>query len=133
MGQKRLTDKDDAVSEIIGELMVLFITVAIFGLLIAAVNGMLSRPHTDIVTIGAANNTTTIMLTHMGGDSVDYRYISVIVNGNNVSYTKGDTNGNGQWDLGEILYAANPPANQNLNVMVYDSASSATLGEFSLR
>jgi len=133
MGQKRLTDKDDAVSEIIGELMVLFITVAIFGLLIAAVNGMLSRPHTDVVSIGAANNTTTITLTHMGGDSVDYLAISVIVNANSVPYAKTDLNGNGLWDLGEVLAVPNPPPGQGLDVIVYDSGSHSVLGDFTLR
>jgi archaeal type IV pilus assembly protein PilA len=133
MAQIRLTDKDDAVSEIIGELMVLFITVAIFGLVVVAVNGMLSRSHTDIVSIGAANNSTTITLTHMGGDSIDYQYISAIVNGNNVSYTKGDSNGNGLWDLGEALAVPNPPPGQGLDVIVYDSGSHSVLGDFTLR
>jgi FlaG/FlaF family flagellin (archaellin) len=133
MTQKRLKGNEEAVSEIIGELMVLFITVAIFGLLITVVNGMVNRPHTDIVTIAAANNTSAVSLTHMGGDSVGYQYISVIVNTNSVPYARSDTNGNGLWDLGEVLYAVNPPASQNLSVMVYDSASYATLGDFRLR
>jgi FlaG/FlaF family flagellin (archaellin) len=133
MTQKRLKGNDEAVSEIIGELLVLFITVAIFGLLIVVVNGMINRPHTEIVSIGAANNTTTVTLTHMGGDYIDYRYISVIVNSNSVAYARSDDNGNGFWDLGENLFVANPPAGQSLDVLVYDSASSATLGDFRLR
>ncbi len=131
--RERLTDNDGGVSEIIGELMVLFITVAVFGLLIAVVNGMIGRPHTDLVTIDAANNTSTVRLTHMGGDNVDFGHISVIVNGFSVAYTRGDGNGNGLWDPGEALYVANPPAGQDLSVMVYDSASHATLGDFTLR
>jgi archaeal type IV pilus assembly protein PilA len=133
MTQKRSMTNDEAVSAIIGELLVLFITVAIFGLLVAAVGGLISRTHPDIVTVGAANNTTTIVLTHMGGDDVDYRYISVIVNGNVVSYARADGNGNGQWDLGETLSVANPPPGQGLDVMVYDSGSHAVLGDFTLR
>jgi archaeal type IV pilus assembly protein PilA len=133
MKRERLIDNEKAVSEIVGELLVLFITVAIFGLLITVVNGMINRPHTDIVSIGAANNTTTVTLTHMGGDNVDYRYISVIVNGHAAAYARSDDNGNGLWDLGETLLAANPPAGQGLDVLVYDSASSATLGDFRLR
>jgi archaeal type IV pilus assembly protein PilA len=133
MTQKRLKDNNEAVSEIIGELLVLFITVAIFGLLIVVVNGMINRPPTDIVSIGAANNTTTVMLTHMGGDNIDYRYISVIVNSNAVPYARSDDNGNELWDIGEILFVTNPPASQSLSILVYDSASSAILGDFRLR
>jgi FlaG/FlaF family flagellin (archaellin) len=133
MTQKGLKGNDNAVSEIIGELMVLFITVAIFGLLIAVVNGMINRPHTDIVSIGAANNSSTVLLTHMGGDSIDFEYIGVIVNGNQITYARADDNGNGRWDLGEALAVANPPPGQGLNVMVYDFASHSVLGDFILR
>jgi FlaG/FlaF family flagellin (archaellin) len=133
MTRERLIDNEKAVSEIVGELLVLFITVAIFGLLITVVNGMINRPHTEIVSIGAANNSTTVTLTHMGGDNVDYGSISVIVNSNAAAFARSDDNGNGLWDLGESLYVANPPAGQSLDVLVYDSASFATLGDFRLR
>jgi archaeal type IV pilus assembly protein PilA len=133
MTEKRLKGNDNAVSEIVGELLVLFITVAVFGLLITVVNGMINHPRTDIVTIAVAKNTSTISLTHMGGDSVDYQFISVIVNTNSVLYARPDANGNGLWDLGEVLYADNPPASQYPSVMVYDSASHAALGDFILR
>jgi FlaG/FlaF family flagellin (archaellin) len=133
MTQKGLKGNDNAVSEIIGELMVLFITVAIFGLLIVVVNGMINRPHTDIVSIGAANNSSTVLLTHMGGDSIDFGHIGVIVNGNQITYARADGNGNGRWDLGEALAVANPPTGQGLDVMVYDFASQSVLGDFTLR
>jgi FlaG/FlaF family flagellin (archaellin) len=135
MMQKGLKGNDEAVSEIIGEMMVLFITVAIFGLLIAVVNGMINRPHTDIVSIGAANNTTTVMLTHLGGDNVNYDFISVIVNGNVAPYSvaAGDVNANGLWDLGEALSVANPLPGQGLDVIVYDSRSHSVLGNFVMR
>ena len=131
MTQERITGNNEAVSEIIGELLVLFITVAIFGLLITAVNGLTSHQQTAIVTIAAANNSSTITLTHMGGDTIDYQRIGVVVNGNTVPYTRTDANGNSRWDLGEVLYAANP-AGQGLDVIVYDSGTHAALGDFIL-
>jgi FlaG/FlaF family flagellin (archaellin) len=133
MTQKGLKSNNEAVSEIIGELLVLFITIAIFGLLIVVVNGMINRPHTDIVSIGAASNTTTIRLTHLGGDSVDYRYISVIVNSNDMPYARADGNGNGLWDLGEVLSLASPPPGQGLDVIVYDSGTNSVLGDYIMR
>jgi FlaG/FlaF family flagellin (archaellin) len=133
MTRKSLTVDNEAVSEIVGELLVLFITVAVFGLLVTAVHGLISHPQTSIVTISAANNSSTVLLTHMGGDSIDYSRISVIVNANNVPYTRSDVNGNGLWELGEVLYAGNPPAGQGLDVLVYDSAAHVTLGDFRLR
>ena len=134
MAQERLKEREDGVSAIIGEIMMLAITVMVFGLLVVAVNAMMSRPETIIVEISAANNSSTVYLTHAGGDSVSFSDVSVIVNGNEAPYiaSTSDGNGNGLWEIGETLYVANP-ADPRLNVMVYDSASKTVLGSFNLR
>jgi archaeal type IV pilus assembly protein PilA len=134
MAQKRRDETDEGISAIIGEIMMLAITVMVFGLLVVAVNAMMSRPDTIIVEISAANNSTTVYLTHTGGDSVSFSDVSVIVNGNEAPYSvpASDVNGNGRWEIGETLYVANP-ADPRLNVMVYDSASNTVIGDFNLR
>ncbi|OPY25987.1 MAG: hypothetical protein A4E28_02795 [Methanocella sp. PtaU1.Bin125] len=134
MAQKRRDGTDDGVSAIIGEIMMLAITVMVFGLLVVAVNGMMSRPETIIVEISAANNSSTVSLTHTGGDSVSFGDVGVIVNGHAAPYSvpDSDANANGRWEIGETLYVANP-TDPRLNVMVYNSASHTVLGDFNLR
>ena len=134
MAQERLKEREDGVSEIIGELLMLAITVMVFGLLVVAVNAMMSRPQTIIVEISAANNSSTVYLMHAGGDSVSFSDVSVIVNGNVAPYSASacDGNGNGLWEIGETLYVANP-ADPHLDVMVYDSSAKTVLGSFNLR
>ncbi|HUL62430.1 MAG TPA: type IV pilin N-terminal domain-containing protein [Methanocella sp.] len=129
--ERHYAGNEDAVSELIGEMMVLFITVAVFALLIATANGLMGRPRTDIVAIGATNNSSTVLLTHMGGDSLAFGDIGVIVNGHATPYTRADGNDNGLWDLGEALAVASPPPGQELDLIVYDAAAHAVLGEFS--
>lgn len=127
---RRYAGNEEAVSELIGELMVLFITVAVFTLLIAAAGGLMGRQRTDIVAIGATNNSSTVLLTHMGGDSVAFGDIGVIVNGQAAPYVRADDNDNGLWDLGETLAVASPLPGQGLDLIVYDAAAHAVLGEF---
>lgn len=126
---KRLND--DAVSEIIGEIMMLAITVMIFAILIAAVSTVVSKPRTEIVHMEAlALNDTTLTIRHSGGDIIAYGQIAVVIDGVVKPAMASDTNANGRWDLGENLIVYGVDTTKSLSVLVYDSVTNNMLGDF---
>ena len=134
MSHNDFRENDGAVSEMIGEILVLAITVMVFGLLVIEVNAIMVRPHTDIVNVDAAINGSAVTLTHIGGDPVRYSDITVIINSTAVPYYIADSGDGQYWETGDsLVVTALPPAGQSVALMVYDGASKATLGEFNLR
>lgn len=130
---KTLKRQDDAVSEIIGEILMLAITVMIFAILIATVSAMISRPPTEIVRMDVqALSDTTLTIRHMGGDTVPYTQLAVVVDGNVISATASDTNANSRWDLGENLLVSGVNTSHSLRVLVYDSMTNNVLGDFTI-
>lgn len=124
---------EEGVSEVIGELMMLLLTVTIFIILIAAVGSLISKPRSEIVHMDAlALNGTTLEIQHRGGDPVAYGNLAVIVNGHLLPALVTDANSNGLWDLGEGLYLYGVDTHQSLSILVYDNSARTALGDFTL-
>jgi hypothetical protein len=123
---------NDAVSEIIGEFMMLVITVMLFVILIATVSSMLSRPPTQIVDMEVVASGTAIDITHKGGESIPYQDIGVVVNTVDQAVALADINANGLWDVGESLRVTGPGASTSFDVLIYDKLNKALLGNFRL-
>ncbi len=136
MAQKGKTPEksEEAVSEIVGELMMLVITVMIFVILVATVNSMITKQRTEIVHMSAlAMNDTTMGIQHMGGDTIAYSQLAVVINGNLISAIPADKPpANGLWDLGETLYVYGVDTRHSLSVTVYDSNTKVVLGDFTV-
>jgi len=129
---KDMAINKEALSDLVGEMMMLAITVMIFVILIAAVGTMTVGPHAELTHMNAlALNDTTFAIQHTGGDSVVYSHLAVVVNSQLVSPATADINGNGQWDTGESIYVSTN-TRQNLSITVYDRSSNTALGNFNL-
>jgi hypothetical protein len=99
---------DDAVSEVIGAILMVGIGVALFSLLYFIVMSYPFTPPSPSVDIVGTIEGNSIILEHRGGDSLDLdTTVSFAVGGTRNSTTVDDylidSNGNGRWDIGERL------------------------------
>jgi hypothetical protein len=113
--------QDDAVSEVIGAILMVGIGVALFSILYFIVMSYPFTPSVPSVDIVGSIEGSNIVLEHRGGDSLDQNAtVSFMVGGTRTSNTVGffliDTNKNHRWDVGEHL-VYHPPENMtNLQV-----------------
>ena len=125
---------DDAVSEILGTILLLLIVVTVF----SGIYIFFSAPPSDIpqpfVTITGKMEGTNISLTHRGGDSLPLSSLLYVTVGNSTNSTiVGDCLDNaskddGQWNIGEKLkYSAGCIANQEVRVLITDVDSNSAL------
>ncbi len=122
---------EDAVSEVVGELMLLFITVTLFAILTVTAYALLSRPPAQpILDISASLDGNSLTIQHLGGDSVPYGDLSIIAGGREYGISGGDANGNGAWDAGESITVAIPPG--TASVAIYDKATGSLLEKFTI-
>ncbi|MCD1296061.1 hypothetical protein CUJ83_13740 [Methanocella sp. CWC-04] len=129
-----MLSSESAVSELVGELLILLITVAIFTILIAATYSFFSRPQSHIVSTSVEINDTSVIVMHSGGDSVPLGDIDVMINGAAYNLSRpgsfvSHNDGNVLWDIGEAMVFPFDTG-QNLSVFVYDRASRSSLGHF---
>lgn len=99
---------DDAVSEVIGTILMVGIGVALFSILYFIVMSYPFTPSSPSVDIVGTIEGTNMILEHRGGDSLDLdTTVSFVVGGIWNSATVDDylidSNGNNQWDIGERL------------------------------
>jgi FlaG/FlaF family flagellin (archaellin) len=99
---------DDAVSEVIGAILMVGIGVALFSLLYFIVMSYPFTPPSPSVDIVGTIEGNSIILEHRGGDSLDLdTTVSFAVGGTRNSTTVDDylidSNENGRWDIGERL------------------------------
>jgi hypothetical protein len=124
-------EPEEAASEIVGELMLMAVTVLIFALLVLAVGSMMNRSETAIVTVDVqVLNGTAITLLHQGGDSLEYADLGVSINGSSLPYGQADANANGFWDVGEQMIVTGLNTSERLDIVVYDRARSQALGSY---
>lgn len=122
---------EDGVSEVVGELMLLFITVTIFAILTLTVYALMSRPPGQpILDVSASLDGNSLTIQHLGGDSVPYGDLSLIIDGREYGAGGGDANGNGAWDAGEAISVSLPPG--TASVAIYDKATGSLLEKFTI-
>jgi len=125
---------DDAVSEIVGTVLLLMIAVAVF----SGIYIIVLTPPSDIpqpfVTITGKMEGTNIILTHRGGDSLPLSsLLSVTVGDSTNSTIVGDcldsaSKDDGRWNIGEKLkYSLGSIANQEVRVLITDVDSHSAL------
>lgn len=128
---------EEGVSEIIGEMLLLAITVVIIGAVSLVIYSQISMTaSTPIVTMDASTtNGSSITLQHGGGDTVSFSQLAFVVGSTrpttlSPSVLVGDNNHNSVWDPGETIAIAIPPGVDNL--AVYDNKSNSVMDEFTI-
>lgn len=128
---RALGKSEEAVSEIVGELMLVAVTVMIFAMLVVSVSSMVNRPQTNLVTLDVqVLNSTAITLLHHGGDSLPFDAIGVSVNGKAMSFLPADANGNSQWDVGDSIDVPGLNTGLRLDIVIYNRVTNQALGSF---
>lgn len=128
-----LYPSEEGVSEVVGELMLLFITVTLFAILTLTVYALMSRPPGQpILDVSASVNNENLIIQHMGGDSVPYGDLSLIIDGREYGASGSDANGNGAWDAGEAITVSLPAQAGRMNVAIYDKATGSLLETFTV-
>lgn len=137
MCRESFIGSESGASEIIGELMMITITVAFFSILSLAVFALMSNSSQTIRMNVQADmpDGHTVVVKDSGGDSLRYSSVSIIVDGE--EFTSGsssmkidDVNGNGQWDTGESITVTIPTTVTDHTIMVYEKQSGTLIGKF---
>lgn len=125
---------NEAVSEVIGTVLLLGIAIALFALLhIIVFSYPFNPPPPSVSLIGTVDDEGMIVLEHLGGDSLGLSTkIIITVGDTSASNTIGDgnylddSNGNGEWNIGEKL-VINPEmgASGTVEVTVVDVESNS--------
>jgi len=122
---------DDAVSEVIGAILMVGIGVALFSILYFIVMSYPFTPSSPVVDIVGTIEGNNIILEHRGGDSLDLDVtVSFIVGGTRISATVDDylidSNGNNRWDIGErLVYPSGDMTNLQVEATVVDMDSNS--------
>lgn len=133
----RFHASESGASEVVGEMLMLGITVTLFAILSVSVYSLLS--HQDSAPIASITASMPdaghVALHHSGGESIRYGDLSFIANGQSYnasspSVSTGDSNNNGAWDIGETLTVKLPPGTGNVSISVYDKAKGSLLYSF---
>ena len=125
---------DDAVSEMLGTILLLTIVVSVFSGIFISVLAPPSDIPQPFVTITGKMEGTTITLTHRGGDSLPLSsLLSVTVGDSTNSTIVGDcldsaSKDDGRWNIGEKLnYSSGIIANHKVMVTVTDVESNSVV------
>jgi flagellin-like protein len=91
----KFRENEDAVSPVIGVILMVAITVILAAVIAAFVFGMTgSVESTKTIAVTAAQNGDNVTLTyHGGGDAATLQYLSITVNGGAANYTVTETGG----------------------------------------
>ena len=125
---------DDAVSEIIGTILLLTIVVAVFSGISIFVLAPPSDSPQPFVTITGKVEGANITLTHCGGESLSLSSVLFVTIDNSTSSTivgnclDSISKDDGWWNIGEKLnYPSGIIANQEVKVMVTDVESNSVV------
>jgi FlaG/FlaF family flagellin (archaellin) len=136
MSQKFL-ESENGVSEIVGEMLLLSITVAIIAIVsVTLYSQMTVAPRAPMVTMDATTmDGSTITLQHGGGDTVSFSELSFIVGATRYTTTStsvvtNDLNHNGVWEPGETITIPMPSGVTTLDV--YDSRVNYLMDKFTI-
>ncbi len=137
MYRESFSGSESGASEIVGELMMIAITVAFFSLLSLAVFALMSNsPQTIRMNLQVVMpDSHTVVAKDFGGDSMLFSRVSMIVDGTEFvngspSMKVADANDNGEWDTGESITVSIPGAGKDHTIMVYEKQSGTLIGKF---
>ena len=143
MTNKRRSNQ--AVSEVVGVILLLGITIGLFGFLNYVVFSFSFQPSAPSVNLVGSINITNhkIIIEHNGGDSLDGNTDIIVTIGNNppdqksVSYLINHTtsltwnfnkiNTDYKWNLGETVQYIYPSGSTNIRVIVIDTATNTLI------
>lgn len=134
----KIRKSNEAVSEIVGTVLLLAMTLSLFSLLSYTVLSYPFNPSPPSVNLagylGGSADTTDVIIEHYGGDSLDITTTKVMVNiqgtSTDVNMTNlTDSNNNGMWDLGEkLIYRPDENiAGKQVEVTVVDTKSNSII------
>lgn len=137
MGRESFSGSESGASELIGELMMIAITVTFFSILSLAVFALMSSSsHTIRMDVQVTMpDSHTVVAKNSGGDSILFSSTSMIIDG--VEFVDGspsmkitDANDDGRWDTGESITVSIPDTGKDHTVLVYEKQSGTLLGKF---
>jgi len=123
-GQFQVTD-DQAVSEIIGTLILIALIAGAFAILAATLLSQTAAEKIPAATIIITNKSSAIFLYHGGGDPVPVSDLEVAVNGYTVPFSGAGSDG--VWSAGETLTAVTSGIPQTVSVFYGSGASRIVL------
>jgi flagellin-like protein len=135
----KIRKSNEAVSEIVGTVLLLGMTVSLFSMLSFTVLSYPFNPSPPSVNLvgymGGTNATggNCVIIEHYGGDSLGITTTKVIVNNGtsvDVNITKflNDSNSNALWDLGErLVYPVGNVTGKQVEVTVVDTKSNSVI------
>jgi len=101
---KQLITDDDAVSPVIGVILMVAITVILAAVIASFVLGLGDQAGDAAPTVSVSCSTDTGEMTHTGGDSLDN---STLVDMNNAGTTGSARWGAGPYSAGDVIFTAN--------------------------
>jgi len=123
----------DAVSEILGTVLLLAMAVALFAVLYIIVFSITVTTTPPIVNLVGSIDGDNVIIEHHGGESLDSDVNIIVTIGGvrntiNVSSNLSDSNGNGKWDTGErIVYSNGSISGVQVDANVVDDTSNSLI------
>ena len=121
----------DAVSEILGTVLLLAMAVALFAVIYIIVFSITITTTPPIVNLVGSLDGENVIIEHHGGESLDSGVNIIVTIGGerhaiNISSNLSDSNGNGKWDNGErIVYSNGSISGLQVDVNVVDDTSNS--------
>lgn len=114
--------KDEGISEILGTVLLLGISIALFSVLYLMLQNVLVAEHTPVADLVSYIDGDTVFIKHHGGNSLPGSIvITVSVGGTDhiIDFDDSfDRNNNGYWDIGEQVYFSSPQMEEPVAVVV---------------
>lgn len=129
---------EEGVTEVVGEMLLLAITVTVVAILSVVAFGIISGSQSaPIIDMTASLNGNSLVIQHSGGDRVSYGDLSFIINGVEYNSTSpsihpGDVNHDGTWSTGKSISIDLPQGQGNTTLAIYDNKVSKLLGSFTI-
>ena len=121
--KKLLKNNGSAVSEIVGTILMLAISVGLMSAVYVSVFSVMETPqeHVNVCFLGSRNG-ENIVFEHYGGEGVPASLSTIIVNGTEVNMLPflRDKNDDGCWSLGEAIVMQAPEETLKIQIVCND-------------
>jgi hypothetical protein len=131
--RRKLKNSNNAVSEILGTVLLLGMAVSLFSLLSYVVLSYPFTPSAPSVNLVGTIDGSDVVLEHYGGESLDISNKVIITKGEsiskvNISEYLIDSNNNELWDIGEqLVYFVGDVTEEIIDVTVVDISSNSII------